>query len=98
MTDLRTAQRMIARLRQQITAIIEESEPIENEFTAFLDEEHADMLRSLFAHGKLYEEQDEEEELIDAFSEFVTGWVEVQWDTVRLDEEDEQPSRITPSA
>jgi len=76
-TDLRTAQRMIALLRQQITTIIEENEPIENEFTAFLDQEHADMLRSLFARGKLCDEQDEDDELIDAFSEFVTGWVEV---------------------
>jgi hypothetical protein len=97
-TDLREAQRIIAALRRQIEAIIEECEPGENEFTAFLDDEHADMLRSLFARGKLYDEQDEDDELIDAFSEFVTGWVEVQWDTVRLDEEDAQPSRITPSA
>jgi hypothetical protein len=97
-TDLRTAQRIIAALRDQITAIIEEYEPGENEFTAFLDDEHADMLRSLFARGKLYDEQDEDDELIDAFSEFVTGWVEVQWDTVRMDEEDKQPRQITPSA
>jgi hypothetical protein len=44
------------------------------------------------------DEQDEDDGLIDVFSEFVTGWVEVQWDTVRLDEEDAQPSRITPNA
>jgi hypothetical protein len=58
------------------------------------------MLRSLFARDKLYDEQDEDDELIDAFSEFVTSWVEVQWDSVRMDEKDErkpQTSRITPS-
>jgi hypothetical protein len=91
-TDLHTAQRIIAALRRQIEAIIEEYEPGENEFTAFLDDEHADMLRSLFARGKLYDEQDEDDELIDAFSEFVTGWVEVQWDSVRMDEETSSPA------
>jgi hypothetical protein len=47
------------------------------------NDEHADMLRSLYARGKLYDDQEEDEELIDAFSEFVTGWVEVQWDIQR---------------
>jgi hypothetical protein len=96
-TDLRAAQRMIAALRQQIADIIEEHEPGENEFTALLDKEHAAMLRDLFARGKLYSEQEEEEELLDAFSEFVTGWIEVRWDMVRIDEEGFPPAHITPS-
>jgi hypothetical protein len=100
-TDLREAQRIIAVLRRQISAIIEENEPSENEFTAFLDDEHADMLRSLYERGKLCDDQDEEGDLIDAFSEFVSGWIEVQWDSVRMDEGDIppiRPGRITPSA
>jgi hypothetical protein len=85
-TDLREAQRIIAALRRQITEIIEEFEPGENEFTALLTDEQAAMLRDLYARGKLHDHQEEDEELIDAFSEFVAGWVEVRWNNVRAQE------------
>src|SRR6185436_12720732 len=98
-TDLRTAQRMIAQLRRQVVELVELSEPAEGEVSVFLDEEHMRMLQILYERCRLFEEQDEEWEFIDAVSEFVSGWIDVQWDTVRTEDDPHLLRRqITPSA
>jgi hypothetical protein len=106
-TDLREAQRIIAALRRQVAhlqAVVvdleAQCEPVAGEFTAFLDNEHTDMLMLLYRQGKLFEGQGDECELIDAFSEFVAGSIDVQWDMVRLEQEDARHplGGITPSA
>ena len=81
-TDLRDAQRMIAELRRQIAALVEQTEPLPNELSVFLEAEHAWKLQMLFAHGKLFDGQTDDWEFEDAVAEFVAGWIEVQWDMV----------------
>jgi hypothetical protein len=106
-TDLHDAQRLIAELHRQVahlqTLVVdleEQSHPVAGEFTAFLDSKHTDMLELLYQQRKLFDDQDEEWDQIEAFSEFVTGWLDVQWDSVRLDQESTWLSLddITPSA
>ena len=98
-TDLRTAQRMIAQLRQQVEELHDMCEPAPGEVSVFLDKEHMRMLQILYERCRLFEEQDEEWEFIDAVSEFVSGWIDVQWDTVRMEDDPHLLRRqITPSA
>lgn len=98
-TDLPTAQRMIAQLRRQVVDLVELSEPAEGEVSVFLDKERMRMLNILYERCRLFEEQDEEWEFTDAVSEFVSGWIDVQWDTVRMEDDPGLLRRqITPSA
>ncbi len=84
-TDLRDAQRMIAALRRQIAALVEQTEPLPNELSVFLEAEHTRKLQMLFAHGKLFDGQTDDWEFEEAFGEFVAGWIEVRWDMVADD-------------
>jgi hypothetical protein len=84
-TDLRDAQRMIAALRQHIAALVEQTEPLPDELSVFLEAEHAKKLQMLFAHGKLFDGQTDDWEFEEAFEEFVAGWIEVRWDMVADD-------------
>ena len=86
-TDLDQARRVIASLRRSVDELIAISEPAENEFSVFLDQEHADMLRTLYMSRRLIDDQEEDEELNDALTMFVSNWLEVQNDTVRMDQE-----------
>jgi len=104
-TDLHEAQRIIAQLRRTIaqqerviTELEEFATPVDGEFTAFLDEEHARMLEVLFNQCKLVYDQDPDDELLDVCAQFVQDWLDVQWDGVQLDKEGAAPTRITPSA
>ncbi|SRR5258706_11289555 len=100
-TDLRQAQRIIAHQRRVIAELQELCEPAAGEFSAFLDAKHAAMLEMLYRQCELFEGQDAELELTDAFSEFVAGWIDVQWDIVRAEREnalEQVPGSITPSA
>ena len=81
-TELRDAQRMIAALRRHIAELVEQTEPLPNELSVFLEAEHARKLQMLFAHGKLFDGQTDDWALEDAFEEFVAGWIEVRWDMV----------------
>ena len=90
-TDLRQAQRIIVALRRQLADLEEQTRPLPNEFTVFLDDEHAAMVRRLYEDGNLIEDQDEDWEFEDAFTEFVTGYIDVQWDTVHLLRQGEEP-------
>ena len=84
-TDLRDAQRMIAALRRQTTALVEQAEPLPNELSVFLEAEHTRKLQMLFAHGKLFDGQTDDWEFEEAFGELVAGWIEVPWDMVADD-------------
>ena len=83
--DLRDAQRMIAALRRHIAALVEQTEPLSNELSVFLEAEHARKLQMLFSHGKLFDGQTDDWEFEEAFGEFVAGWIEVRWDMVADD-------------
>ena len=112
-TELREAQRIIAQLRRTVAHLqvrrtvahleksIKELEIkhllAEQEFSAFLDDEHAKMLAILFHQKKLVEDQDENWAIEEAFSEFVSISIDLQWDTVRLEQQG-WFGGITPSA
>jgi hypothetical protein len=81
-TELRDAQRMIAALRRQIAALVEQTEPLPNALSVFLEAEHARKLHMLFAHGQLFDGQADDWDFEDAFEEFVAGWIEVRWNMV----------------
>lgn len=96
--DLDTARRLITCLREDITRIIEESEPVYGEHTIFLDGEHQRMVEILYEKRKLaYEQEDdayhEEYEFHDVFTDFVQGYIDVAWDTAQLEAEDPQAVR-----
>ncbi len=84
-TDLRDAQRMIAALRRHIAELVEQTEPLPNELSVFLEAEHTRKLQMLFAQGKLFDGQTDDWEFEEAFGEFVRGWIEVRWDMVADD-------------
>lgn len=99
-TDLREAQRLIAALRREVAELtaevkelLEDAEPVKGEVTAFLDDEHADMLYKLYEDCVLYAGQDPDEEFLDAFTQFVSNWTEVQDDMARIDEDFQKQRR-----
>jgi len=92
-TELRQAQRLIARLRHELMMVEEASRRLPNEYRVMLDEERAAKVEALFEQRKLFVEQDDTWELEEAFTEFVCGWIDVQWDMVQMDEP-EAPSIV----
>jgi hypothetical protein len=106
-TDLDTARRLITALREQLAQMVDEAEPVDGEWTAFLDEEHDRMLHVLYDAKRLIDKPDDPywadpPELIEAFTDFVQDWLDVAWDMAHDDQTAEQPIRprrsITPSA
>jgi len=77
-TDLREAQRIIAELRRALAQPAELTYFADGEFTIFLDQQHTDMVMALFEHQCLVAQQDQEWDLHDALSEFVSYWLDVQ--------------------
>ena len=76
--DLREAQRLIAELRRASAQPAELTYFADGEFTIFLDDEHANMLLTLFEQQRLIARQDAACELHDALSDFVSHWLDVQ--------------------
>jgi hypothetical protein len=78
-TDLQAAQRRIAQLGPAVEQHSELTYFADGEFTIFLDDEHANMVLTLFEHQSLVAGQDPACELHDALSEFVSHWLDIQW-------------------
>jgi hypothetical protein len=99
-TDLREAQRIIAELRRASALPAELTYFADGEFTIFLDDEHADMLLTLFQQRRLVTRQDAACELHDALSDFVSHWLDVQSNMPRLEQKRsrDRSQRITSSA
>jgi hypothetical protein len=106
-TDLDTARRLITALRKKIERMGEAAEPIDGEWTAFLDEEHDRMLQVLYDTKRLVGDPDDPywldpPELVEAFTDFVEEWLDVAWGMAHNAQEAEQELRprrsITPSA
>jgi hypothetical protein len=87
--DLREAQRIIAALRRQVSELEEMSRPLANEFRILLDDQHAQMLETLYRLGELVEDQDVEWDVDEVFAELVLTAIEIRWDMVRLEMESE---------
>jgi len=106
-TDLDMARRMITALRQQIEHMVEEAEPVDGEWTAFLDAEHDRMLQLLYEKQRLFTWREpgdsywvDPPELVEAFTEFVEGFLDIAWDMARDEQDLSSPKSnlITPSA
>jgi hypothetical protein len=99
-TDLCEAQRIIAELRRAIAQPAELTYFGDGEFTIFLDDEHANMLLTLFEQQRLVARQDTACELHDALSDFVSHWLDVQSNMPRLEQKRsrDRSQRITLSA
>jgi hypothetical protein len=98
-TDLREAQRIIAELRRSIAQPAELTYFADGAFTIFLDDEHANILLTLFEQQRLVARQDASSELHDALSDFVSHWLDVQASMPRFEHKRSPAhSRITPSA
>ena len=99
-TDLREAQRIIAELRRANAQSAELTYFADGEFTIFLDDEHSDMLLTLFEQRRLAARQDAATELHDALSDFVSHWLDVQSHIPRLEHKRsrDRSQRITSSA
>ncbi len=99
-TDLREAQRIIAALRRQVSEMEEMATPPANEFTVVLDDQHAEMLETLYRLGELVEDQDAEWDVDEVFAELVLTAIEIRWDMVRLkmESEDRGPGGPTLAA
>jgi hypothetical protein len=90
-TDLRTAQYMIAALRRKLAQCASDAEPLPNEYSVFLDEDRERKLQILFAERALIDDQTNEVVDVDdqpwlleeAFDEFVHLCIDVRWDLVR---------------
>ncbi len=85
MAELREARRTIAELRRELEQRDELAYFDDGEFTVFLDDEHSSMLQTLFDGQLLVADQDATHELEDALSEFVSNWLDVQWNTLYPD-------------
>lgn len=81
-TDLATAKRYIAMLRERLAHAAEEAEPLANEIAVFLSDEDAQKAEWLFEQRKLcYAQRDDPElEFFDAFQEFVSEAMDVAYD------------------
>ena len=99
-TDLREAQRIIAELRRTIAQPAELSYFADGEFTIFLDDEHANMVLTLFEQQRLVARQDAACELHDALSDFVSHWLDVQSSMPRIEQKRsfDRLQRVTSSA
>jgi hypothetical protein len=98
--DLREAQRIIADLRRALRQPAELAYFADGEFTIFLDDQHTDLLITLFEQQRLVARQDRSCELHDALSDFVSHWLDVQSNMRHSEPERsrEQHRHITPSA
>ena len=99
-TDLREAQRIIAELRRALSQPAALTDFADGEFTIFLDDQHTDLVITLFEQQRLVARQDRTCELHDALSEFVSYWLDVQ-SNMRYSEQQKSREllrRITPSA
>jgi hypothetical protein len=87
-SDLATAKRIIAELRERLVRVAEEAEPLANEIAVFLSPEDMGTARWLFEQRRLCDAQrsDPELEFFDAFQEFVSEWMEVAYDMAADDE------------
>jgi hypothetical protein len=99
-TDLREAQRIIAELRCALQQPADLAYFADGEFTIFLDDQHTDLLITLFEQQRLVARQDRSCELHDALSDFVSHWLDVQSNMHHSEPERsrEQHRRITLSA
>jgi hypothetical protein len=84
-TDLREAQRLVAELRRALAQSAELTTYADGEFTIFLDDQHTDLLITLFEQQHLIARQDRSCELHDALSEFVSHWLDVQSAALRME-------------
>jgi hypothetical protein len=99
-TDLRTAQRIIAQLRSDIIRLVDEGTPNDGEYWVSLDAEHARILRVLFEKDKLVYDQDADLDIDEVFEQFVEDALDARWDMARTEEKGMRRllRRITPSA
>lgn len=99
-TDLREAQRIIAELRRAGAQPAELTYFADGEFTVFLDDEHANMVLTLFEQQRLVARQDAACELHDALSDFVSHWLDVQSNMPQIEQKRsrDRSQRITSSA
>ena len=99
-TDLREAQRIIAELRHALRQPAELAYFADGEFTIFLDDQHTDLLITLFEQQRLIARQDRSCELHDALSDFVSHWLDVQSNMPRHDQKrsPDRSQRIISSA
>lgn len=99
-TDLREAQRIIAELRRAIAPSAELAYFADGEFTIFLDDEHTNILLTLFEQRRLAARQDATCELHDALSAFVSHWLDVQSNRLQFEQKRsrDRSQRIIPSA
>lgn len=86
--DIDTALRLITCLRQKMKEMGEEAQPVDGEYTVFLDEEHDRMLQRLYNLRKLAPEQEndaynEEYEFDEVFTDFVQGSIDLAWDMAK---------------
>jgi hypothetical protein len=99
-TDLREAQRIIAELRRALRQPAGLTYFADGEFTIFLDDQHTDMLITLFEQQRLIARQDPACELHDALSDFVSHWLDVQSKQPRSEPKrvPDRTQRVTSSA
>jgi hypothetical protein len=86
-TDLREAQRIIAELRHALERHAELTYFADGEFTIFLDDEHTNMVTTLFEQQRLVKGQGQASELHDTLSDFVSHWLDFQWNIGQIDQE-----------
>ena len=99
-TDLEQARRVIAELKCALAQATQLTDFDDGQFTIFLDDQHADMVVTLFEQQRLVARQDPACELHDALSDFVCHWLDRQ-SSMRQHDHDRatQPRRrVTPSA
>jgi hypothetical protein len=84
-TDLREAQRIISQLRRKNEELEVIARPAENEFSAFLSQEHAERLQQLFDARALLYRRDNDLDLHEGFTEFVQQVIDIRWDEAEAD-------------
>lgn len=99
-TDLREAQRIIAELRRDSAQPAALTHFADGEYTIFLDDDHSDILLTLFEQRSLIARQDAACELHDALSDFVSHWLDVQSNMPQLEQKRARnySQRVTSSA
>lgn len=103
-TDLDTARRLITCLRQKVSQIAAEAEPIEGEFGVFLGPDHERILHVLYDKHHLFPFDPDDSywldppDLDEAFTDFIQAWLDVAWDMARDDADDPAPGKVVRSA
>lgn len=93
--DMDTALRLITALRAMSKRAAEENQPIEGEYTAFLDAKCEEKLIQLYdEHNYMFGYSEtywlDPPDLVDAFEDFVKHAIEVHWDMHRDEKEAEE--------